>query len=128
MHYCFQAFTQLVVRYWFWAMHPNKEVSTKLMSLIEETEVQHPFSLQVLERMKNLAFEKLPGKFEGNADVYARAQQFKQSHAPTQHPILVVSHSGMLQALLSTEWDEENQRYNCRDHIEQCSLHELKYE
>lgn len=119
--------------YWFWHSHPNKKVAAELLALTAEEEggedgllPPEPFSLAVHSRVKEMAFKQLPGSNESKEEVLERANCFKQTVPATEAPILVISHSQMINALLSTQIIDG--KFDYPHHVATCSLHPLVFD
>ena len=70
----------------------------------------------------------LPGSNESHAELLVRSNKFKNetlSNIKSDVPILVVTHSGMVNALKSDSI-KENGKLNNGGHVELCSKHVIK--
>jgi broad specificity phosphatase PhoE len=82
----------------------------------------------VFERAKELALKVLPGTNESYAELLERANRFKSetlSKVDTTEPIVVITHSGMINALKSDHINEKG-KLNNGEHMGLCSFHEIK--
>lgn len=92
--------------YWFWESHCNKAVSKELLALVDDPTCKggQRYDPSVFIKVKEKALKVLPGRNESYADLLVRSNKFKSetlTRIDTQLPIVVVTHSGMVNALKS---------------------------
>ncbi len=71
-------------QYWFWNTHPNIQKAEQLLALVEHKEFEGEFDEEVFEKLRSLAMERLPGNHETDAELFNRANLFKQ-HLISHH-------------------------------------------